>query len=403
MAKKKRTLDFQRLKKVSILAPLTLVQLKKVLRDIPAVSYPEDRTILRQADRPSKVFIILKGAVKLHREEAGGERIYMGELKQGQVFGADALFSHQACRTMVTTSRPSQFLLLDRKLLKKIIELLEPDQALKFLAAFGRQIQDSCDLENRRYLHHQTQSLKIEVEKQRALTQMVAAVAHEINTPLGIINTAVGIMARELAEPKEITTQRAADIAESLELIRRNVERTRDLIQDFKKVSVSQITYSRELLDISELIQEAINLIRVSLKGSKISVQFVDRLQGSQRNWIGYRRYLSQILINLLTNVERYAYPNDVGGVVEIEIGMNKTDQYHLTVRDQGLGISQENIKKIFEPYFTTGHALGGTGLGLSIVHNLVTNRLKGQVKVKSRIGKGTTFFLTFPRTIPAD
>jgi signal transduction histidine kinase len=105
----------------------------------------------------------------------------------------------------------------------------------------------------------------------------------------------------------------------------------------------------------------------------------------------------------LLTNVERYAYPNEVGGVVEIEIGMNKADQYQLSVRDQGRGISQENIKKIFEPYFTTGQALGGTGLGLSIVHNLVTNRLKGQIKVKSRAGKGTTFILTFPRTIPAE
>jgi signal transduction histidine kinase len=394
--------DLQHLKRISILTPLTLAQLRRIVSELPAVSYPENKIILRQADRSSKIYIILKGAVKLHQEEAGGEKIYLGELKQGQVFGVDALFNPRVCRAMVTTSRPSQFLLLDRKLLRKIIGLLEPDQALRFLAAFGRQIQDSCELENRRYLHHQTQSLKIEVEKQRALTQMVAAVAHEINTPLGIINTAVGIMARELAEPEEITTQRAADIAESLELIRRNVERARDLIQDFKKVSVSQITYRRELLDISEMIREAINLIRVSLKGSRISVQFVDHLQGSQRNWIGYRSYLSQILINLLTNVERYAYPNEVGGVVEIEIGMNKADQYQLSVRDQGRGIAPENLERIFEPFYTTGHGLGGTGLGLSIVHNLVTNALKGQIEVKSRPGEGTQFTISFPRSAPA-
>lgn len=90
-----------------------------------------------------------------------------------------------------------------------------------------------------RMFERRTLAAQMEAEKQRALTEMVAGVAHEINTPLGIINTAVSIMARELAVPEEMTTQRAADIAELLELVRRNVERSHRLVQDFKKVSVS--------------------------------------------------------------------------------------------------------------------------------------------------------------------
>jgi signal transduction histidine kinase len=88
-------------------------------------------------------------------------------------------------------------------------------------------------------LSRRTLAALMEAEKQRALTQMVAGVAHEINTPLSVINTAVNIMARELASPVEVTVQRAADIAESLELMRLNVERAGRLVQDFKKISVS--------------------------------------------------------------------------------------------------------------------------------------------------------------------
>ena len=162
----------------------------------------------------------------------------------------------------------------------------------------------------------------MEAEKQRALTQMVAGVAHEINTPLSIINTAVNIMARELAEPVEVTVQRAADIAESLELMRLNVERADYLMQNFKKISVSQLKDERELFDISEAIEETVGLVHVSLKHSQVQVKFHNKLAPEQKKWMGYRGFLSQVLINLLMNVERYAYPKGMGGVVDVTIQM---------------------------------------------------------------------------------
>jgi signal transduction histidine kinase len=208
-------------------------------------------------------------------------------------------------------------------------------------------------------------------------------------------------MARELAVPEEITIQRAADIAESLELIRRNVERAHQLVQDFKKVSVGQLAAARESLDISEVVSETIGLIAVSLKKSKITINLQDKLEVGERTWIGYRRYLSQILINFLTNVERYAYPNNQGGVVQVILELNDADHFRITFRDQGRGISAGDLPRIFEPFFTTGRALGGTGLGLAIVHNLVVNALKGGITVKSKPGKGTEFRVTLPRTVP--
>ena len=240
----------------------------------------------------------------------------------------------------------------------------------------------------------------MEVEKQRALTQMVAGVAHEINTPLAIIITAVNIMARELASPVEVTAQRAAEIAESLELMRLNVERADRLMQDFKKISVSQLKDEKQLFDISEAVEETVGLVLASLKRSQVQVKFHNELASDKKDWMGYRGFLSQVLINLLMNVERYAYPKGMGGIVNVTIALEDEGHYRLSVKDQGMGISKENQTHIFDPFFTTGRSIGGTGLGLAIVHNLVTKDLGGEIKLESEEGKGTEFVVIFPRVI---
>jgi signal transduction histidine kinase len=241
---------------------------------------------------------------------------------------------------------------------------------------------------------------QMEAEKQRALTQMVAGVAHEINTPLSVINTAVTIMARELAAPEEVTVQRAAEIAESLELMRLNVERADRLMESFKKISISQLKDEKETFDISEAIEETIGLVFVNLKHSRVQVKFHNKLNSEQKKWVGYRGFLSQVVINLLTNVERYAYSKSAGGVVDVTVRMEDDQHYCLSVKDYGRGIPREDQERIFEPFFTTGKSAGGSGLGLSIVQNLVTNAFKGEIRLKSEQGNGTEFIVIFPRVI---
>jgi signal transduction histidine kinase len=116
---------------------------------------------------------------------------------------------------------------------------------------------------------------------------------------------------------------------------------------------------------------------------------------------MGYHGFLSQVVINLLTNAERYAYPRDVGGVVDVTIRMEDDEHYSLCVKDHGRGVPPKDQSRIFDPFFTTGKSNGGTGLGLAIVHNLVVNAFKGEIKLKSEEGKGTEFIVVFPRVIP--
>jgi signal transduction histidine kinase len=401
MVQKKRTLDPEILRKFSFFASFSMAQLEEIAETAPRVSLKTNTIIFRQGDRSKTMYLILKGGVKIEREDIRGETINLSQLSEHHVFGELAMFSEEPRQATVTTTTDTECLTVDREMMLNIIRKSNAEEILEIFSALSEQTRAANDRDFQQVLARRTLAGQMEVEKQRALTQMVAGVAHEINTPLGIINTAVSIMARELAVPTEITTQRAADIAESLELIRRNVERADQLVQDFKKVSISQLVAEKETLDISEVVKETISLISVSLKRNNVSVKLHDSLKPDQKKWIGYRGFLSQILINFLTNAERYAYPHDVGGTVNIYLDLVEADCYRIIVRDHGKGISQENMPHIFEPFFTTGRAIGGSGLGLAIAHNLVTNALKGEIHVKSKSGNGTEFSVTFRRAIP--
>ncbi len=375
-------------------------QLEEIANTAPMVGLKANSVVFCQGDRSAMMYLILKGAVKIERQNTDGENISVGQLSAHQVFGELAMLSKEPRQATVTVTMDAEFLVIDREMMLNIIRKAEPEEIIEVFSVLSEQMRAANDREFKDTLSRRTLAAQMEVEKQRALTQMVAGVAHEINTPLGIINTAVSIMARELAAPVEVTTQRAADIAESLDLMRRNVERAHRLVQDFKKVSVSQLQDEKDEFDISEAMQETIGLISVSLKRSQIQVKVQDKLTPKQKKWMGYRGFLSQILINLLTNVERYAYLNGEGGVVEVSIKLENESCYCLTVRDFGRGISKEDQPRVFEPFFTTGRSIGGTGLGLAIVHNLVINALKGEIRLNSDIGKGTEFIVTFPRVI---
>lgn len=388
------------LKNIPLFSSFPVDQLNEIMEKSSKISLQENQVVFRQGEDSAAMYLIFKGGVKIELEDGEGDLITAGRLFGCEFFGELGLLTNQPRRVTATTLEDTELLAIDRSLLLDIIRKSDPQAVLEMFSVLGGQMRASSESEFEELLSRRTLSAQMEAEKQRALTQMVAGVAHEINTPLGIINTAISIMARELAVPVEITIQRAADIAESLELMRRNVERADRLVQDFKKISSSQLKDEREQFDISEVIEDTVGLILVSLKRSQVRVKFHNKLASEQKKWVGYRGYLSQVLINLLTNVERYAYPKGVGGVVDVTIRLEDDKHYCLSVKDYGRGISKENQTQIFDPFFTTGRAIGGTGLGLAIVHNLATSSLKGEIKMKSEEGKGTEFIVIFPRLL---
>ncbi len=233
-----------------------------------------------------------------------------------------------------------------------------------------------------------------ETARHRSVAQMVAGVAHEVNTPLGVINTAADLITQRLSSPafSGVDSEVLDDLRAAGALIARNVARAHKLVQDFKKVSVDQITDVLDRVDLRELIVQTADLFRLTAREARMEV-VVQAEQGCE--WLGYPGSLSQVLLNLLSNAQRYA-----GGRVEVTLTADKED-YVVVVRDFGQGIPAENLPRIFEPFFTTGRAKGGSGLGLSIVYTIVTAHLKGTIAVASEAGQGTTVTLRLPRQGP--
>ena len=252
-----------------------------------------------------------------------------------------------------------------------------------------------------------TQQSLVQAEKLASLGSMVAGVAHEINTPVGITLTSASVLLDASDKMQAQLTQgslRKSEITayvtlacKSARLILSNSERAANLIQSFKHVASDQTSEHRRSYDLQQYLAEIISSLRPRLKQSKVLVE-VECLQAIELN--GYPGAMAQIITNLTMNALVHAFKGSEEGRIQIT-AEQKADRVEMRFCDNGCGIAPEHIGKIFEPFFTTMHGQGGTGLGLNISYNIMTKRFGGTILVQSELGKGSCFVLNFPRTSP--
>lgn len=256
-------------------------------------------------------------------------------------------------------------------------------------------------------LRHAQQSL-IQAEKMASLGGLVAGVAHEINTPIGIGLTGASTLAAETDKLRGLYASQAMteeafqdylEVAgETARLLLTNMNRAAELIQSFKQVAVDQTSAERRSFDLANYIDEVLHSLLPTLKKTHHTLE-VECPAGIELD--SYPGILSQVLTNLVMNALIHAYDENQGGTLTIAVRTLADDKVELSFSDDGKGIPPENLTRIFDPFFTTRRAKGGSGLGLHVVFNVVTSSLSGQVAVTSEVGRGTTFILTFPRVAP--
>jgi len=242
--------------------------------------------------------------------------------------------------------------------------------------------------------------VQLHAGRYRALAQLVAGVAHEINTPLGVITTAASILAQDLAalvcDAGPITGP-IQDAMDAAELISSNLARASRLVERFKSLSTSQAVVLVEDVDITAVVDDVLALYAPKARAAGLTIGVVDERRDPTQPWVGNAGCLAEALLNLLSNAERYAYPSGAGGRVDIVLAGDDGD-LNVTVRDFGQGIPPESLDQVWEPFYTTGRAQGGTGLGLAVVNNLVTDGMHGSAEIRSHPGVGTAVHLRFPR-----
>jgi len=242
----------------------------------------------------------------------------------------------------------------------------------------------------------------VQSEKMASLGQLVAGVAHEVNTPLGICVTSITALKekvealQEAIESQELTksflTETLSLLMEYEQIIERSLNKSVELIRSFKSVAVEQHTDPEVNINLSQHVYDVVNTVKTLFKQKKYTINIeVDK----DISLITYPSAWNQILTNFLMNSHIHGFEERIEGEISIEFTKNN-GYLTLLYSDNGKGVPDALEKRIFDPFVTTKRGQGGSGLGLNIVFNLVNTKLGGTIKLLET-EQGSSFKVKVP------
>ncbi|MEI8615010.1 HAMP domain-containing sensor histidine kinase [Shewanella sp. PP-He15 brown] len=245
----------------------------------------------------------------------------------------------------------------------------------------------------------------MESERLASLGALVAGVAHELNTPIGIAVTAASALE---ANTKDIAAQikdgkmlrstfdnYIEHCSQGTPMILRSCLRAANLIASFKNISVDQTSEQRRIFKLHDVANDHITMLRTAHKNVKWTFE---NTISPEISCDGYPGALGQVISNLLHNAAVHAFEPTDSGTITISAEI-KDDYVTIYVTDNGKGMSEVILARIWQPFFTTKLGSGGSGLGLSICRNIVVGILGGSLIASSAEGQGTCFTLHLPLT----
>ncbi len=249
----------------------------------------------------------------------------------------------------------------------------------------------------------EAQAQLVQAEKMASLGTLVAGVAHEMNTPMGVALTTTSQIVRErdnLASQYKTKTMTREMLdgfleqtAEGLSIVLANLTRAADLVRSFKQVAADQASEAPRTINLGDYIEDILRNVQPIIRKASINIELdlqpnldIEVQSGA----------LAQVITNLVQNAAVHAFQDIADPRIKISCAREGA---RIVIRfiDNGQGMSDEVRNKAFDPFFTTKRETGGTGLGLHIVHNLIIGPLQGELKLNTAPGKGTEFIITIP------
>lgn len=241
---------------------------------------------------------------------------------------------------------------------------------------------------------NKTRENVIRAEKMAFLGNLVAGVAHEINSPLGVVLTGSTHLKNIIESIKlEVHSNQLSrskleayllQLEEISNMIQDNGIRLSKLVQNFKQLSVEQNFENKEIVDLSKLIAQSVEKFKTftaDLVQLRISCPENLKVETSPKA-------LSQILEHLVQNAIQHCNIPLLGLEITIQV-VEELSSIALVIRDNGKGIGAENVKRVFDPFYTTKRHIGSSGLGMHLVYNLVKFQLDGEIEVNNTLDSG--------------
>jgi len=248
-----------------------------------------------------------------------------------------------------------------------------------------------------------TQDKLVKAENMASLGVLSAGIAHEINTPVGIGLTGITHfheITKEIKAKYHLHDMTEDEFEEYLEtadelagMINANLVKTAQIVKSFKQVSMDQTSEVKRSFNITKYLREVLLSLNNVIKKSKLifNIEIDEKLEINS-----YPGAFSQVITNLVVNSINHAYEKEEKGTITICVEVVE-EEVKLMYKDDGKGISPENLPKIFDLFFTTNSKHGGTGLGLNIVQNIITKNLCGTIECLSVLNEGTVFNIVLP------
>lgn len=243
----------------------------------------------------------------------------------------------------------------------------------------------------------------VESERMASLGGLVAGIAHDVNTPLGVSVTATSFLQDRLKKlegaynDKKLTgstmTSFLSEAQQTISLLTNNLNRASDLISSFKQVAVDQTSEAEREINVSEYLGEVVLSLAPNFKKTQHTIDIVCPDDLSIKCAPGV---LAQILTNMIMNSLIHGFENKPKGAINVEISKQAQDLI-IDYSDDGRGIEKDALERHFDAFFTTRRGKGGSGLGTHIMYNLVTQTLGGKIDASSQLGKGLQYKITIP------
>jgi signal transduction histidine kinase len=249
---------------------------------------------------------------------------------------------------------------------------------------------------------NKAQERLLDAEKMAILGKLSAEVSHEINTPIGVSITSTSYLADLLtALTKDIDNQKLSkrslddftkNAEQSLQLLLNNLNRASDLITSYKQVAVDQTSNKTRKVNIAQYINEIIQSLLPKLKKTNhiINVNCAEDIEV-----YCHPGAISQIFTNLIINSLIHGFEGKSHGIISINAEL-KEERLHLNYQDNGIGVPENKLSILFDPFYTTKSGTGGTGLGTHIINELVTDTLNGSIVASSQEGQGLAYDIEF-------
>jgi len=249
---------------------------------------------------------------------------------------------------------------------------------------------------------HETQKKLVEGEKMASLGRLVAGIAHELNTPLGNATTSISdvnftskILNNQLRNSTEDIRDSIEHMMHGIELCEKNVIKASKLVKNFRSIAIDNNVDNFDEVNLTDFVPNLVQSL-VSLWQRKEEIQLNINVDPSLTTWRTSTGALTQIFTHLVDNAFQHAFISKYQGHLILNVERLGSNEIQFKFHDDGKGVTQEQLKLLFDPFYTTNRQTG-SGLGTSIVYNIVVQNLKGTIEAFSNENGGLSYTICLP------